>query len=141
MPFTWDRKFEFPQLQRSADSDFYLKNCKYGPNLTEKVFSDMFLHIQWVETSYILMIEPYSRVVPLLSLDPCVMTLITDFEIADEQDDSRSRCRHFFTPPYHSGSTDILQFRIFLNALPQSSKSWFLGKLRLKGTGVVTNSL
>ena len=95
----------------------------------------MFLHIQWVETSYILMIEPYSGVVPLLSLDPCVMTLITDFEIADEQDDSRSRCRHFFTPPYHSGSTDILQFRIFLNALPQSSKIMIFREIEIKRDG------
>ena len=69
----------------------------------------------------------------------CDMTLITDFDIAYEVDDSRSCFRHCFAPPYHPGSTDLLTVRIFLNALPQSSKSWFLEKSRLKGTGVVTN--
>ena len=44
-PFTSDRKFELSRFQRPAGSDFYLKNDKYGPNLIEKVFSDMFLYI------------------------------------------------------------------------------------------------
>ena len=78
------------------------------------------------------MVGPYSHLVSLLSLDPCVMTLITDFDIVYEPDDSRSRFRHFFTPPYHTGSTGLLQFRIFLNALPQSSKIMILREIEIK---------
>ena len=79
--FTSDRKFEFSRFQRSADSDFYLKNGKYRPNSAEKVFGDMFLHIQWVWTSYMIVVGPYSGVVPLLSLDPCDMTVNGHFDV------------------------------------------------------------
>jgi len=100
----------------------------------------MFLHIQCVWTSCILMIELYLHVVCLLSTHSCDSTLVTDFDIAFELDNSRSSSRHLCTPPYRSGSTELLKFRVFLNALPQSQNSWFLGKLWLKWTGVVTNS-
>ena len=100
----------------------------------------MFLPIQCVWTSYILMIELYLHVVSLLSTYPCRLIFITDFDIAFELDDSRSSSRHLFTPPYRSGSTEPLKFRFFLNVLPQSQNSWFFGKLWLKWTGVVTNS-
>jgi len=95
----------------------------------------MFLYIQWVWTSCMFMVGPYSHVVSLLSLDPCDMTLITDFDIAYEPDDSRSCSKHFFTCPYHPGSTEILKFRIFLNALPQSSKIMILREIEIKGVG------
>ena len=95
----------------------------------------MFLYICRLWTSYILVVGPYSHLVSLLSLDPCVMTLITDFYIVYEPDDSRSRFKHFFTSPYHTGSTGLLKFRIFLNALPQSSKIMILREIEIKGAG------
>ena len=95
----------------------------------------MFLYIYRLWTSYILMVGPYLHLVSRLSLDPCVMRLITDFDIVYESDDSRSRFRHFFTSPYHSGSTGLLKFRVFLSALPQSSKIMIFREIEIKGAG------
>ena len=69
------------------------------------------------------MVGPYSNVVSLLSVDPCGMSVTTDFDFAYESDDSRSRSRHLSAPTHRPGPFASLKARIFIIALPRSSKS------------------
>ena len=48
---------------------------------------------------------------------------------------------HSWAPTHPPGPSEHIKFRIFVTALPRSSKSWFYGKLRLKVPGIVTNSM
>jgi len=65
--------------------------------------------------------------VPLLSLTPSNMTVNSDFDRACDLEDSRSCSWHFFAPTHHPGPTETRKFKIFINALPRSSNSWFFG--------------
>ena len=73
------------------------------------------------------------------SWTPSRMTIWIVFEAKFDLEDSRPCSRHLSAPIHHPGPFEHIKFRIFIIALPRSSKSWFFGILKLKGTGVVTN--
>ena len=67
------------------------------------------------------------------------MTFNTVLDLKIDLGDSRPCFRHPCAPTHHPGPFEHIKFRIFIIALPRSSKSRFFGKLKLKMTGVVTN--
>jgi hypothetical protein len=99
----------------------------------------MFLHIHCMWSSHIIMLGSCLHSLGLLSVYLCDMSFETDFEFLCEPDESRSSSRHPCAPNHRPGSSEHTRFRIFIITLPRSSKSWFFGKLKLKGTRVVTN--
>lgn len=102
----------------------------------------MFLHIHRMWSSYMIMLGSCLHLVGLLSLYPCDMSFGTDFEFLCEPDEPRSSFRHPCAPNHRPGPSEPIRFRIFIITLPRSSKSWFFGKLKLKGMRmrVVTNT-
>ena len=61
---------------------------------------------------------------PHVSSTPSIMTVVTVFDLKIDLDHFRSRFRHLSAPTHRSGPFGSLRMRIFVTALPRSSKSW-----------------
>ena len=83
----------------------------------------MFLHMPVMGSSCMIMVGFHLHLVLLLSLDPCDVVFIADFDRVYEPGDSRSRSRHLSAPTHRPGPFASIKSRIFIIALPRSSKN------------------